>query len=142
MSRENVEVVRAVIELNRSANLHGEGSEAHIESMLALWDAAGEYTSVMASVDSMTYRGHDELRRYLGDLAEGLEDWRSEIEEIREAGPDTVFASIRTRVVGRGSGAPVEAQLGVVFVLSEGKIVRGRTYPTRAEALEAVGLGE
>jgi hypothetical protein len=29
-----------------------------------------------------------------------------------------------------------------VFVLSNGKLLRGRTYPSREEALEAVGLRE
>ena len=113
-----------------------------MEAVLAQWDPACEYTSVMASVDPVTYRGHDGLRRYVEDLGDDLEEWRSEVEEIRQAGPDTVFASLRTRVVGRGSGAAVEARLGVVFVLSAGRIVRGQTYVTREEALEAVGLRE
>ncbi len=142
MSQQSVEVARTVIESNRSDVLRGEGSEAHVEAVLALWDPTCEYTSVMASVDPVTYRGHDGLRRYVDDLADALEEWRSEVVEIREVGPDTVFASIRTRVVGRGSGAAAEAQLGVVFVLSAGRIVRGQTYVTREEALEAVGLRE
>ena len=36
----------------------------------------------------------------------------------------------------------LEAQLAAVCVLSEGKLLRLDYYPSRAEALEAVGLRE
>ena len=137
MSRENVEIVRELIDANRSDDL-----ESRIEANLALWDPSCEYTSVTAAVEPRTYRGHDGIRRYLGDLAERWAEWRSEAEEVIDAGPDTVLATIRFRATGKHSGAPIEARLGVVFVLSDGKLLRGRTYQSRDEALEAVGLRE
>ena len=137
MSRENVEIVRKLIEANRSDDL-----ESRIEPMLALWDPSCEYTSVTAAVEPHTYHGHDGLRRYLGDQAERWAKWRSEVEDVFEVGPDTVVATFRFSAVGKDSGAPIEARLAVVFVLSDGKLVRGRTYPSREEALQAVGLSE
>ena len=137
MSRENVEIVRELIEANRSDDL-----ESRIESMLALWDPSCEYTSVTAALEPHTYRGHDGIRRYIGDLAQRWAEWRSEAKEVIDAGPDTVLATFRFRAVGKHSGAPIEAQLTVVFVLADGKLLRGRTYSSRAEALEAVGLRE
>ena len=137
MSRENVEVVRQVIESNRSDDL-----EARMEAALALWDPSCEYTRVTAAVDPQTYRGHDGIRRYLSDMADSWAEWRSEVEDVFEVGPDTVVATIRSRLIGKDSGVPVETRLGVVFVLSQGKILRGQAYPSRQEAFEAVGLRE
>jgi ketosteroid isomerase-like protein len=142
MSRQNVDVVREAVESHRSDYLEADDREARIEAVLGLWDPSCEFTSVMAAVEPNTYRGHDGLRRYLNDLADSWEEWQNEVEEIFEVGSDTVFATIRSRVVGKGSGAAAESQRAAVFVLSEGKIVRGRTYPSRREALDAVGRRE
>ena len=137
MSRENVEIVRQIIEASHSDDL-----ESRIEATVALWDASCEYTSVTAALEPNTYRGHDGLRRYLVDLAERWAEWRSEVEDVFEVGPHTVVATIRSRLIGKESGVPVETRLGVVFVLSQGKILRGQAYPSRQEAFEAVGLRE
>jgi ketosteroid isomerase-like protein len=59
-----------------------------------------------------------------------------------EAGPDTVAARMRFIGVGKDSGVPVEARLGLVCVVSEGKVLRSRTYGSGEAALEAVGLSE
>jgi ketosteroid isomerase-like protein len=142
MSQENVDVVREAIESHRSDYLEADDREARIEAVLGLWDPSCEFTSVMAAVEPNTYRGHDGLRRYLNDLADSWEEWQNEVEEIFDVGSDTVFATIRSRVIGKGSGATAESQRAAVFVLSKGKIVRGRTFPSRTEALEAVGLRE
>ena len=137
MSQENLEIVRELIEANRSDDL-----EARIEASVALWDPNCEYTSRTAVVEPHTYRGHDGIRRYIGDLAERWATWRSEVVDVVEVRPDTVVASIRFCAVGKDSGAPIEARLGIVFVLSDGMLLRGHTYQNRDEALEAVGLSE
>ncbi len=131
-----MEIVRQVIETNRAEYRNDEAR------MLPLWDPNCEYTSVVAAVERRTYRGHVGLRRYIDDMADSWADWRSEPEEVVDAGPDTVFATIRTRTTGKQSGVALEARLAFVAVLSEGKIVRARTYHDRAEALEAAGLSE
>ena len=137
MSQENVEVVREVIESNRSDDL-----EARIQEAVALWDPSCEYTRVTVAVDLQTYRGHDGIRRYFSDMADSWAEWRSEVEEIVEVGTDTVVATYRSHLTGRDSGVPVEVRLGGVFVLSQGKVLRGQTYSSPQEALEAVGLSE
>jgi ketosteroid isomerase-like protein len=137
MSQQNVEVVHRAIEANRSDDL-----EAAVEALVALSDPSIEYTSVMAALESRTYRGHDGIRRYVRDLADAWEEWRPEAEEVFDVGPDTVIAVFGTHTIGKGSGVPVEARRAAVFLLSEGKITRGRTYPNREEALEAAGLAE
>jgi len=137
MSRENVEVVRQVIAAHRSDDL-----EAAKEAFLALWDPSCEYIRVTAALEPQTYRGHDGIRRYLSDMADDWEEWQAEADEILDVDQDTVVATFRFRATGKDSGVPVEARLAVMLVLSRGKILRGRTYPSREEAIEAVGLRE
>jgi ketosteroid isomerase-like protein len=67
-------------------------------------------------------------------------EWRNEIEELAEAAPDTVVARVRFIATGRDSGVPVEARLGLICVLSNGKIVRTRTYASGEEAFAAAGI--
>jgi ketosteroid isomerase-like protein len=137
MSEKNVEIVSRLIEANRSDDF-----EATIRTFIALCDPDWEYTRVTAQVEPGTYRGHDDIRRYLTDMAEVWEEWRSEPEEVFEVGPDTVVATVRFHGIGKASGAPVEVRLGFAVTLSDGTIMRARTYPSRKEALEAAGLRE
>jgi ketosteroid isomerase-like protein len=138
MSQENVEIVRKSLEANRSDDI-----DASIELLDDIWDQNAEYLSVMGAVEPQTYHGgRDGIRRYFNDMAEAWQVWRNEVEDVFDVGPNTVVATFSTHATGKDTGAAVVAQLGAVFVLSDGKIVRGQTYPSRAEALEAVGLSE
>jgi ketosteroid isomerase-like protein len=134
MSRENAEVVRQFIEASRS------GDEASLEAFVALSDATIEHTRLPAAFGPETYRGHDGVRRWFTDMAESWQEWRNEIEELVEVGADTVAAAIRFCGVAKESGVPVEARLGMVCVVSEGKVLRSRSYPNGEAALEAVGI--
>ena len=135
MPGQNVEVVRQVIEANRS-----DDHEASVEAVLALCDRDVEYTPGIAALETATtYHGHDGMRRYLSDLAESWAQWRVEVDEVLDLGPDTVLATFVFHATGKASGAPVEARLAAVFVLSDGKLLRGRVYPSREHALEAAG---
>jgi ketosteroid isomerase-like protein len=136
MSR-NVEVVRRLIEANRSDDL-----EAAIEVGVALSDPAVEFTSVMAAVKPETYHGHDGIRRYVNELADAWEEWRHEPEEIFEVGPDRVVAVFGSRLIGRGSGVAVETRRAMACVMSGGKLLRGQVYARREEALQALDVRE
>jgi ketosteroid isomerase-like protein len=138
----NVEVVRQAMEAQGSDYLRGCSEEERSARRVALWDPECEYTSFIAAVESATYHGHDGIRRYLSDLGERWAEWRAEPEAFVDVSPDTVFVSFRFHAVGKDSSVPVEARLGSVLVLSRGKLMRGRTYPSREEALEAAGLRE
>lgn len=135
MSR-NIDVVRRAMQANRSEL----AEEERAARAVALWDPNCEYTSVMAVLEPATYHGHGGIRRYLGDLAKRWAEWSTELEEVRDVAPDTVFAVFRFRAVGKDSGVPVDARLASVFVLSDGKLFRGHTYRSREDASEAAGL--
>jgi ketosteroid isomerase-like protein len=137
MTEENLDVVRRAVEANCSDDL-----ERRIPDVLALFDPSCEYTSVTAAVDPKTYRGHEGIRQYMSDLAARWGQWRSEAEEVFEVDPETVYATVRFRAVGKDSGVPVEARLGTICVVSGARIVRGQTYSSREHALDAVGLEE
>jgi ketosteroid isomerase-like protein len=100
-----------------------------------------EWTTTGPFRESATYRGHEEVRRYLGARLDVFEDVPVEPQELIDAGARVVVVA---RMSGRGkqSGAPVERTLASVGSLRDGMLVRIRNYPTKAEALEAVGLRE
>jgi ketosteroid isomerase-like protein len=77
-------------------------------------------------------------RRYVGTW----EDFRVEIEEVRELPHDKVFVVARDTGRGKGSGVEVEMQVFQIWTLSEGKVVRLQSFPSREEALEAVESGQ
>jgi ketosteroid isomerase-like protein len=136
MSQENVEIVRQFIEAARSGGVDA------IEAFVAVSDQSIEHTRLPAASGPDTYCGHEGARRWFTDMADLWREWRNEIEELVEVGPDTVAARMRFIAVGKDSGVPVEARLGLVCVLSEGKVLRSRTYGSGEAALEAVGLSE
>ena len=137
MSRENVDVVREVIEANRSDAL-----DSRMAAILGRCDPRVEFRSVLAAVEGATYEGHDGVRSYFQDMAESWQEWRNELEEVLHVGPETVVVQIRFQAIGRDSGAEVEGRNAVIFVLADGKLLRVDSYPTREEALEAVGLSD
>ena len=130
----NAEVVRRALELNRSDIVN----EGHIARALDPWDPNCEFTSVMSAVEPETYRGHHGLRRYVEELSDSWDEWRMEVEDVSDVGSNTVIATFRSYLVGKGSGAPVEARRAMLAELSRGKVLRARVYASREEALEAL----
>ncbi len=83
------------------------------------------------------YVGHDGLRTYLEDVARVWEELRSEPDEFLEVGDIVVCTG---RVYAWGVGRVIDAPAGWVWRLRDGKLVHGRVYETRREALAAAGL--
>jgi ketosteroid isomerase-like protein len=131
MSQENVEIVRRAFAAYEREGLQG---------LLACLHPEIEWTTTGMFLDADTYRGHDDVRRYLG-LFDEFEDLRNEPIELIDAGEQVVVCS---RVSGRGtrSGAAVDLMLYSVGSIRDGKIGRLHNYRTKAEALEAAGLSE
>jgi ketosteroid isomerase-like protein len=89
--------------------------------------------------DSGVMRGRDRLRRYFEELAEAFEDIVVEPVELLDVG-ERVVAEIRLRARSRGAGVPTEMQFAATYVLRDGRIVSGREYLTRDEAIAAADL--
>jgi ketosteroid isomerase-like protein len=137
MSRENVELMRWLIDAFNRRDLTAFASKLHedVEWVPAL------ITRAEASPES-AYRGIDGFWRWITETDEVMAEFRVDAESYRDLGDDRVL--ILGQVVGRGraSGADVRAGLGQVFTFCDGLVVSYRGYLDRAEALEAVGLRE
>ncbi len=73
---------------------------------------------------------------------EAFEDYRPEVEELREAGDKVITLAIE-HGRGRGSGATVEARKTAhVWTMRANKAIRLDLYLNRDRALEAVELSE
>ena len=132
MSREDVDAVRQVC-------AHWERGE---------WGAGGELFdpglevvySTTAFPDAGTYRGGrvalDAWRRWL----EAWEEFSMELEDVIEAGEEIVALN-RLRGRGMGSGATVDAEVGIIFECHRG-VIRRMVFCDRHEALEAAGPSE
>ena len=130
MSQENVEIVRRAIDaFNRG------------EDALDLLDPEIEWTTTGIFVEPHTYRGHEDVRQYLGALADDFEGVHVEPDELIAAG-DHVIVPARLTGRGRLSGVPVGLNVTLLYSLRGGKIVRIRNYAENAQALEALGLRE
>ena len=135
MARENLEVVRRVLEAQ------ARGDEAAI---FALYDEDIEWDASRtggAVAGLGVLRGHDGVRTWFRAWYEGFEDVEYYIEELIDAG-EHVVAGVGQRGRGRSSGAPAVMTLYGIWTVRDGKVVGIRWFATRDEALEAVGLRE
>ena len=69
------------------------------------------------------------------------EDYRFELEEIVDV-DDHVLVVGRIRGRGAASGVPITQPLAMLFTFRNGKAVRAKSFTSKQEALEAVGLRE
>ena len=136
MSQENVKIVRRAVEANRS----GPPVDT-VEVAVELFHPEGEFVSHVSSVEGGAYRGKDGARAYYADLTDVWQEWRNELREVTEVGPDTIITENVFCGTAR-SGVSVERPSTLTWTLLDGKVVRLHSYPSREEALEAVGLSE
>ncbi len=132
MSRENVEVVRA-----QYADFHPRTFEAKLTT--ASPDI--EWHTTDAFVDAEVLRGRaavlDFLHRFWGEF----DEIAVSPEEFIDAG-EQIVAVCRFRARGKTSGAETNMTLVHVWGFDAGEVVRVRTFRSRDDALEALGLQE
>ena len=133
MSQENVDVLKAGYEAFAKGDL---------DAALAIMDPEIEVLDHDRVLDSpKEYRGPQGVIQMTMEAAASFDEHRYEPEDFREVG-DRVIVSVRRRGRGKGSGIEVDEAQWHVWDFREGKAVRLRTFVSRAEALEAVGLRE
>jgi ketosteroid isomerase-like protein len=86
------------------------------------------------------HRGHEGVRAFLADLAEGVELGAQATEFIDTA--DWVVVCLRLHGRGKGSDAEFEEREVHASRLCDGKVIETREYRTKEQALAAVGLRE
>ena len=133
MSQENVQVVR------RSLEAFGRNDW---EAALAECDPGIEWIEMPSlGPDASTYRGTAEVRVALESWIAMWSEYDLEVCRYADVA-DEVVLLVRERGSGDTSGAGAEREVGDVFTVRGGKIIRARLYGSWSEALEAAGLSE
>jgi ketosteroid isomerase-like protein len=133
MSQENVEVVeRLAPAFNRR----------DLPAFLDLLAPEVEWVPLLAVLEGRVYRGHEEVRQWIEDLATDWEFFEVYYDELHDL-CDQVLALGGWRGRGRASGVELGDRPATWLMnLKDGKVARLQTFTDRAEALEAVGPRE
>jgi ketosteroid isomerase-like protein len=131
MSRENVDVIRAVIEA-----MNGNDREGAVQRM----DPGIRFDHRLGALQGNVV-GHDGVRALFADFVEHFDSWRIYCEDIRDLG-DRVLALGTVRATGRESGAETELPFTVVARIKDGLVTDYTDYADPAQALGAAGLEE
>jgi ketosteroid isomerase-like protein len=131
MSLENVEVVRRMYEAFHSGD--AEGALARFDPEVVV--------DARMRVDAGIGHGREELYAIVGRWLGAFDEWREEIEEVRDLGSQVCVVSTQ-RGRGKGSGIETENRYAVLYEVRENRITSMTLYPSPAEALAAVGLSE
>jgi ketosteroid isomerase-like protein len=132
MSRENVEVVRRILEAANRQDWQAVVAELDLKVEIDDRDI----------LDADDYRGHNSFFRWIARWNESWESWRMEDIEIRPAGDDRAIGLFRMVVKGKGSGIEIDRHDALVCTLRHGKVVAMGYYNDQQQTLETVGLRE
>src|SRR2546428_6512581 len=131
MSQQNVEVVRAVYDCWRQGDFRATANKVAPDF---------EWKQVHGVVEPGSHVGAD-ASRALRSIFEVYEDLCVEAEEYVDAG-DTIVVVARAHGTARGSGLHMDQRLAQAWTVLDGIPARMEQYPSREDALEAVGLSE
>jgi ketosteroid isomerase-like protein len=132
MSRENVELFHKAVDAYTRGDIEAYLETAHPDLEWYPFTAQAE--------GGEAYRGHDGIRRWWSNLERNVAEFEASVDECRDLGETVIaFGQLRLRFK---SGVALEQQIAWVARYRDDLLVWGRTYRSRAEALEAVGLSE
>ena len=136
MSQENVETVQRAVDAWNADDLDAFLAELSVN---VEWHPAIEPG---LEGQAATYRGHDGARNiWRQDRGDAWERLTNRPQEFRDLG-ESVLALGHLELTARVTGIEFSQEVGEVFDLRAGKIVRIRDFLTHAEAIQAAGLRE
>ena len=130
MSQENVEIVRAVYAAGARGDLETAGSLIHPEI---------EFHTYAQSPEAGVYRGREAVLKYNETLFGQFESLRIEVEELIDAGDRVIVVSTQ-HAVPKGGRQEMAVHMAEVWTVRDSLLAERRSYSTKDEALEAVGL--
>jgi ketosteroid isomerase-like protein len=143
VSQENVELVRSlqpapdvdIAQLVRDDNINARW----VEAVTSVFHPDFECVMMLRIEGPATYAGLDGLRDAWLDWTAPWAAYRTEIEQLIDAGDRVV---VLVREFGRRVGGAYEVAFpaATVWSVRDGKVVRAEFFPDRARALEAAGL--
>jgi len=131
MSRENVEVVRAMW----AAYARGD-----FEASLGTYTEDTVWDDTLYRPDGAVHLGRDALVEVVRTWRAAWDDYDIEAEQVLDAGDDRVAVVLWEAGRGKGGGVELTNRFGLVTTLRRGQIVHTMVYRAPEEALEAVGL--
>jgi ketosteroid isomerase-like protein len=117
-------------------------SRRDLAALQAACDPEIDFTPRLAAVEGKTHRGYAGGRTTLLSWRAPGRAFHVTIEEFLPAGPGRLVLVLRVRALARGSHVPIDQRIYAPWEFRKGKALRGRTFPSRREALEAAGLRE
>ncbi len=132
MSQENLAALRRLYEGWTVGDVWAQGS---------LYDPHIVYLSQADEPDPGPHYGLNAFTAYSLNFLEGLDNWRIEAKEYRQAG-DTCLVRIRRSATGTGSGVQIDDEAFHVWTFRGGSVIRLEVFKEEQQALASVGLGE
>jgi len=133
MSQENVEIVRAHIEVFGQDEA---GALSFLDPHVVL------DRSRVGALESPAAYGHEAVaqaaRRYMG----AFEEYGYEVERLTDLGSGAILAAVTETGRGKSSGVPVRRTYATLYTVIDGKIARITVFPSEEEGRVAAGLSE
>ena len=130
MSQENVDFARSVFSRWNAGERQFPDEEIHPDAVL------------VSRLLGTAVHGRAGVRRYLREIEEQFGEWTMAIDDWRDGG-DFVVALGQVQVQGRRSGVALDQQVGILFEIRDGQLLRFETFlEDPADALRAAGLAE
>jgi ketosteroid isomerase-like protein len=130
--QRNAELTREVVDAVNGRDL---------ARLIELTDPDVEWHTFLAELrEEGAYRGHDGLRRWLGDVEDAWELLRVEIDDTLAIGGLILMVG-RLRYRGKGSGVELESPTGWVARFRDEKVAYLRLFREPEVTLGSVGIG-
>lgn len=134
VSEQNMETLRRAYDAYDRRDVRAMQALSHDDCVI--------YTVVEGRAEPQPFRGRNGIRAWIENENDVWESVKIEDLDLRDLGDDRVFTVAVARVRGKGSGIELSTPVWSICELRDGKIFRFRSYPDRAEALEAAGLSD
>jgi ketosteroid isomerase-like protein len=135
MSTETIEIVqRGLAQFNQD---FASGGDLNLD----LWAPNAVFDNINADLDGAVYRGHDGMRELMSLLRGMWKLQQGQAQEFIPVGDDRVIVPVRIVSVGR-EDVEVVARAAMLITVDEGKITHMKSFQSKADALDAVGLSE
>jgi ketosteroid isomerase-like protein len=147
MSQQDVEVVRRILAPIEDADIaplfrEDDASAALIAAQSSVYAADFECAFIRDDLGRVTYSGLDGLRAGFLDWLLPWTSYRTQIEDVIDAGEGRVLVLTRDCACPKGAGAEAYFMGAPVWTVRDGKVARIEFYWNRAEGLAAAGLSE
>jgi ketosteroid isomerase-like protein len=147
MSQEDVELVRRLLSPFEDGDVapifrEDAASAAMIAAMSSVYAADFECAFIRDDLGRATYSGLEGLRAGFLDWLSPWTSYRTQIEDVIDAGEGRVVVLTRDHACPQGAGAEAYFMGAPVWTVRDGKVARIEFYWNRAEGLAAAGLSE